>query len=108
MMLPLKNLIRTAVHRAGISQQVHATHVTETTRAFLETALLPSLITQVHVVSFVDGVLKIACQSAVAAHEVKSVQEGIVEAVVSTIPTCQIRHVFIQIQFGDRQNPYDL
>lgn len=97
-MLSLKGLLQHAVNRAGITQQVRSVNVVQAASDFLDAALLPTLRPHVHVVSFHNGMLKIACDHGVAANETKALEGGILEAAVMADPKVQVRHVLIQIQ----------
>ncbi len=97
MLQPLKGLIKTAVHRAGISSQVTAAQIVAAVNAFLDEAVLPGLRTSVQVTSFQHGVLKVTCQNSVAAHEVRSLEAGIHQAVIAVDPKADLRHTAIHI-----------
>lgn len=96
-MLPLKGLLHHAVNRAGITREVRSANIVQAASAFLDSALLPALRSHVHVVSFQNGLLKIACDHSVATNETKALEAGIIEAAVTADPKVQVRHVLIQI-----------
>lgn len=97
-MLPLKGLLQHAVNRAGITREVRSANIVQAASAFLDSALLPALRSHVHVVSFQNGLLKIACDHNVAANETKALEGGILEAAVMADPKAHIRHLLITIQ----------
>ncbi len=97
-MLSIKGLLKHAVNRAGIAPQVRAASVVQAVSDFLDAAVLPDLRSSVHVVSFANGLLKIACDHGVAANETKMLEHGILEAAMTADPAVHIRHVLIQIQ----------
>ncbi|MEK7665546.1 MAG: hypothetical protein AAB337_01555 [Patescibacteria group bacterium] len=104
-MLSLKGLLNHAVKRAGISQQVRSANVVQAVSDFLDVALLPDLRPAVHVVSFANGLLKIACDHSVAANETKALESGMIEVAMTADPQVQIRHVLIITQ---SRSTYDL
>lgn len=96
-MQSLKHLIKHAVRRAGITQQVSAAQIVAAVNQFLDQAALPQLRSFVQVISFQHGVLKVTCQNAVASHEVKSLESGIREAIGKADPKAELRQLAIHI-----------
>ncbi len=96
-MLTMKNLIKSAVHRAGITAQVSSVQIVTAIRVFLDASVIPVLRPSIQVISYQHGSLKILCANAVAAHEVRSLESGIRDALVRTDPKAELRHLFIQI-----------
>lgn len=104
-MLTLKSLIPKAINRAGISEQIRATAVVQAAEQFLDMAMLSDLRKMAQVVSFSQGLLKIHCRNSVAAHEVQSLQTGIVEAVTAADPRVDVRRVLAVVH---SPSAYDL
>lgn len=97
-MLSLKGLLNHAVNRAGIAPQIRSANVVQAVTDFLDSAMLLDLRPAVHVVSFANGMLKIACDHSVAANESKALESGMIEAAMTADPQVQIRHVLIVTQ----------
>lgn len=105
-MQSLKHLIKHAVRRAGITEQVSATQIISAVKSFLDAAVLPGLRSSIHLISYRHGVLKAACEHAVAAHELRSLESGIREVIIKTSPVAELKHLSIHI--GTRPSSYEL
>src|SRR3989339_1130217 len=92
-MLSLKNLLSTAVHRAGIHRQVSANQLVQIAGDFLDAAMLSEVRVFAKIISFRDGTLKIHCKNSIAAHEVKMLEPGIREAITSVDPKNDVRQI---------------
>ncbi len=104
-MLPIKGLIKTAVRRAGITTQVSSAQIVASVSAFLDAAVLPGLRAYIQVISFQHGTLKVNCQNAVASHEVRSLESGIRQAILTADPKAELKQLAISIHSAPR---YDI
>lgn len=95
-MLSMKGLIKSAVHRAGITEQVNSVQIVSAVRYFLDTAVLDTLRPMIQVISYSHGTLKLLCQNSVAAHEVRSLESGIRDALIRANPKAELRYLSIQ------------
>ncbi len=96
-MLDMKHLITSAVHRAGITAEINSVQIVAAVRAFLDSAVLPALRPSIQVISYQHGTLKILCANAVAAHETRSLETGVRDALVRADPKAELRQLLIHI-----------
>lgn len=102
-MRALKYLIPKAIQRAGISKEVSATRIVGAASDFLDLAVLKDLRHTIKVVSYAHGSLKIYCEHTIAAHEVRCLEPGIVEAITTVEPRAYLRNIFVQVRSPARE-----
>ncbi len=97
-MLELKSMLQKAIGRAGLTRQISASSAVMTARQFLQAALVKEMQGMVRVVSFHQGLLRIACKNSVAAHEVTLLEPGIREAIITMDPRADVKTILVQIR----------